>query len=138
MPKMLIAAMLTSGVLAGAAVTYLALGRRAIAALADGEPSLVARARTLGANARDALRSVPWAGRRPADPVNSAFEQYRAEALGRLAQEQRQFDEYMRKLRHAKDQAEFDAFMAAREPNPDAVKEPARDSSPAPGKRAGD
>ena len=45
---------------------------------------------------------------------NRAFDEYRAETLRRLEEEQREFREFLDRLRHAKDKAEFDEFMAAR------------------------
>jgi hypothetical protein len=45
---------------------------------------------------------------------NRAFDEYRAEALRRLEEEQREFMEFLDRLRHAKDKTEFDQFMAER------------------------
>jgi hypothetical protein len=45
---------------------------------------------------------------------NRAFDAYRAEMLRRLEEDQRDFAEYLDHLRHAKDQAEFDQFLAER------------------------
>jgi Protein of unknown function (DUF2852) len=45
---------------------------------------------------------------------NRAFDEYRAETLRRLEEEQREFMEFLDRLRHAKDKAEFDQFMAQR------------------------
>jgi Protein of unknown function (DUF2852) len=45
---------------------------------------------------------------------NRAFDEYRAETLRRLEDEQREFKEFLDRLRHAKDKAEFDQFMAER------------------------
>jgi hypothetical protein len=45
---------------------------------------------------------------------NHAFDEYRAATLRRLEQEQREFMEFLNRLRHAKDKAEFDQFMAER------------------------
>jgi Protein of unknown function (DUF2852) len=45
---------------------------------------------------------------------NRAFDEYRAETLRRLEEEQREFMEFLDRLRHAKDKAEFDQFMAER------------------------
>src|SRR5215831_13255839 len=45
---------------------------------------------------------------------NRAFDEYRAETLRRLEEEQREFKEFLDRLRHAKDKAEFDQFMAGR------------------------
>jgi hypothetical protein len=43
---------------------------------------------------------------------NHAFDEYRAETLRRLEDEQREFQEFLKRLRSAKDKAEFDQFMA--------------------------
>jgi len=45
---------------------------------------------------------------------NRAFDEYRAETLRRLEEEQKEFVEYLERLRQAKDKAEFDQFMADR------------------------
>lgn len=45
---------------------------------------------------------------------NRAFDEYREETLRRLEEEQREFMEFLDRLRHAKDKAEFDEFMAER------------------------
>jgi hypothetical protein len=45
---------------------------------------------------------------------NRAFDEYRAETLRRLEEEQREFMEFLDRLHHAKDKAEFDQFMAER------------------------
>jgi hypothetical protein len=45
---------------------------------------------------------------------NHAFDEYRSETLRRLEDEQREFMEFLDRLRHAKDKAEFDQFMAER------------------------
>jgi hypothetical protein len=56
-----------------------------------------------------------WGGRGyRASSGNRAFDEYRAETLRRLEQEQREFMEFLNHLRHAKDKAEFDQFMTER------------------------
>jgi Protein of unknown function (DUF2852) len=68
--------------------------------------------------ARFQERAAQWGGPRPANPSggpssgNSAFDEYRAETLRRLEEEQSQFREFLDRLRQAKDKAEFDQFMA--------------------------
>lgn len=52
-----------------------------------------------------------WA---PPSSGNKAFDDYRAETLRRLEDEQREFQEFLARLREAKDKAEFDQFMADR------------------------
>jgi hypothetical protein len=56
--------------------------------------------------------------RRPRTSGNQAFDEYRAETLRRLEEEQQAFQEYLGRLRTAKDRAEFDAFMAERRSPP--------------------
>jgi len=45
---------------------------------------------------------------------NHAFDEYREETLRRLEEEQDAFKAFLDRLRHAKDKAEFDQFMAER------------------------
>jgi Protein of unknown function (DUF2852) len=49
---------------------------------------------------------------------NRAFDEYRTETLRRLEEEQREFREFLDRLRMAKDKAEFDQFMAERRNRP--------------------
>jgi len=49
---------------------------------------------------------------------NRAFDEYRDETLKRLEEEQREFREFLDRLRKAKDKQEFDQFMAERRTNP--------------------
>ncbi|HTZ70033.1 MAG TPA: DUF2852 domain-containing protein [Acetobacteraceae bacterium] len=49
---------------------------------------------------------------------NVAFDEYRRETLRRLEEEQKEFQEYLDKLRAAKDKAEFDQFMSDRRGRP--------------------
>ena len=45
---------------------------------------------------------------------NTAFDAYKAETLRRLEEEQHAFEEFLGRLRDAKDKAEFDQFMDER------------------------
>ena len=45
---------------------------------------------------------------------NRAFDEYRTETLRRLEEEDREFRDFLERLRMAKDKAEFDQFMADR------------------------
>ena len=45
---------------------------------------------------------------------NRAFDEYREETLRRLEDEQKEFWDFLDRLRHAKDKEEFDQFMADR------------------------
>ena len=56
--------------------------------------------------------------RRPESSGNHAFDEYRAETLRRLEAEQKEFFEFLERLRQAKDKAEFDQFMADRARRP--------------------
>ena len=57
-------------------------------------------------------------GRRPPSSGNRAFDDYRSETLKRLEEEQREFKDFLARLRFAKDRAEFDQFMAERRQRP--------------------
>ena len=50
----------------------------------------------------------------PPSSGNHAFDEYRSETLKRLEDEQREFREFLQRLRFAKDKTEFDAFMNER------------------------
>ena len=50
----------------------------------------------------------------PRSSGNNAFDQYRSETLRRLEEEEREFREFLDRLRAAKDKSEFDQFMADR------------------------
>jgi Protein of unknown function (DUF2852) len=77
---------------------------------------------------RNRMESGPsrdtWWGQRPSSG-NRAFDDYRSETLNRLEQEQREFKEFLERLRFAKDRSEFDQFMAERRNRP-------QDESPPP------
>jgi Protein of unknown function (DUF2852) len=53
-----------------------------------------------------------WGG--PPSSGNHAFDEYRTETLQRLEEEQREFKEFLERLRFARDKTEFDQFMADR------------------------
>ena len=55
-----------------------------------------------------------WWHPSPRPSGNRAFDEYREETLRRLEEEQREFQEFLVRLRMAKDKAEFDQFMAER------------------------
>jgi Protein of unknown function (DUF2852) len=54
----------------------------------------------------------------PASSGNRAFDEYRMETLRRLEDEQKEFREFLDRLRHAKDKEEFDLFMAQHRTRP--------------------
>jgi hypothetical protein len=49
---------------------------------------------------------------------NTAFDAYKSETLRRLEEEQRAFEDFLARLREAKDKAEFDQFMDDRARKP--------------------
>lgn len=51
---------------------------------------------------------------KPRGPGNMAFDEYREATLKRLDKEQQEFTEFVKQLRRAKDQDEFDKFMSER------------------------
>lgn len=65
----------------------------------------------------------------PPSSGNRAFDEYRAETLRRLEEEQQEFGSFLDRLRFAKDKAEFDAFMAERRQQPPAPPTPPQDPS---------
>ncbi len=68
---------------------------------------------------------------------NAAFDEYREQTLERLEEEEREFQEFLTKLRMAKDRTEFDRFMATRraslEEGPGGDDPPTETDSLAPG-----
>jgi hypothetical protein len=54
---------------------------------------------------------------------NRAFDEYKAETLRRMEEEQKEFGSFLDRLRFAKDKSEFDAFMAERRSRPPAPPE---------------
>lgn len=70
-------------------------------------------------------RGCGWRRRmRHTESGNSAFDEYRAETLRRLEEEQQEFVDYLERLRRAKDRAEFDQFMAERRSRPEPPPSP--------------
>lgn len=57
-------------------------------------------------------------GRAAPSSGNHAFDEYRAETLRRLEEEQKEFSSFLERLRFARDKAEFDQFMAERRSRP--------------------
>ena len=62
---------------------------------------------------------------------NVAFDEYREETLRRLDEEQREFRDFLDRLRAAKDRAEFDQFMNDRRNRPPTAEPPPAAPSPA-------
>jgi len=64
----------------------------------------------------------PWHAGPPSG--NRAFDEYRTETLKRLEDEQREFKDFLERLRFAKDKTEFDQFMTERRSRPAAPDAP--------------
>ena len=62
---------------------------------------------------------------------NRAFDEYRNDTLRRLEEEQREFHDFLSRLREAKDKAEFDQFMSDRRARGNAA--PQDNAQPQPG-----
>ena len=58
------------------------------------------------------------ADRPAATSGNRAFDEYKAETLRRMEEEQKDFGAFLDRLRFAKDKSEFDEFMAERRTRP--------------------
>ncbi|MGH7033382.1 MAG: DUF2852 domain-containing protein [Stellaceae bacterium] len=73
-----------------------------------------------GAESWSGWKSWNWCGgmRNAASSGNHAFDEYRAETLKRLEEEQKEFAEFLERLRFAKDKSEFDQFMKDRRTAP--------------------
>jgi hypothetical protein len=74
---------------------------------------------------RTRMSGNPWTGGNPWSGApssgNRAFDEYRTETLRRLEEEQKEFAEFLERLRFAKDKAEFDQFMNERRSRPAAT-----------------
>ncbi len=70
-----------------------------------------------GTNSGPSARAGAGTG---ASSGNHAFDEYKAETLRRLEEEQQEFGSFLERLRFAKDKAEFDQFMAERRSRPPA------------------
>ena len=72
-----------------------------------------------------------WSGYATRPSGNQAFDDYRTETIRRLEEEQREFVEYLERLRRAKDKSEFDEFMAERRRRTTPPDAPAADDTAA-------
>ncbi|MFZ1512124.1 MAG: DUF2852 domain-containing protein [Tabrizicola sp.] len=79
---------------------------------------------------------------RPGQPTgNGAFDDYKAQALRRLEEEQEAFEAFLQRLRSSKDKSEFDSFMDERARSnaaQDAAEAAGADASPETGARPGE
>ena len=71
---------------------------------------------------RTKMSGGPWTN--APSSGNHAFDEYRTETLKRLEDEQREFRDFLERLRFAKDKTEFDAFMAERRSRPEPQSPP--------------
>jgi hypothetical protein len=68
--------------------------------------------------------SGDWWRPSSASSGNRAFDEYRSETLKRLEEEQREFKEFLERLRFAKDRSEFDQFVNERRNRPPEAQAP--------------
>lgn len=66
------------------------------------------------AHRRDRNHMRGWGRHGHVTTGNSAFDAYKSETLRRLEEEQQAFEAFLRRLREAKDKAEFDQFIKER------------------------
>ena len=96
---------------------------RIVTMAADGRPLAIEDGAHAGEDGSHALQDGRrasggnWWGTPPSSG-NRAFDDYRTETLQRLEDEQREFKEFLERLRFAKDRAEFDQFMNERRNRP--------------------
>ena len=71
---------------------------------------------------------------------NHAFDDYKAQALRRLEEEQEAFEAFLQRLRSSKDKSEFDSFMEdrARTTAAQDAAEAGAETKPEPGARPGE
>ena len=84
----------------------------------------VARAQEKVERMRERAARRGWFTGAPSGSGNAAFDEYREETLRRLEDEQREFKDFLGRLRVAKDRAEFDQFMTERRNRPPATEPP--------------
>ncbi|MGQ0672502.1 MAG: DUF2852 domain-containing protein [Hyphomicrobium sp.] len=123
MPKMMTAWLAAGGgAMIGATLTYL-MTRPVPAPLGGTLQGVVNRARDFAQDTFEKVRGgetmaqptrAARAGFSAAGSANTAFDEYRAEALRRLDEEEREFRSFLDRLRQAKDRAEFDQFVSER------------------------
>ena len=63
-------------------------------------------------------------GHRQRSSGNRAFDEYRAETIRRLEEEEQEFREFLDRLRFAKDKSEFDEFLNQRRDRPETPEPP--------------
>jgi hypothetical protein len=108
--------------------------------IGSGRMGCFGRRRRAAYQGQDWQGAGPWANwkswacgsnERPASSSgNRAFDEYKAETLRRMEEEQKDFGAFLERLRFAKDKSEFDQFMAERRNRPPA---PPADEQPSAG-----
>jgi len=106
--------------------------------IGSGRMGCFGRRRRAAYQAQDWQNAGPWANwktwacgssdRQASTSGNRAFDEYKAETLRRMEEEQKEFGSFLERLRFAKDKSEFDQFMAERRNRPPA---PPADEQPA-------
>ncbi len=119
MPRMMtLWAVAGSSALAGATLAYV-MGRTGLAPMANHARRRLDRARGWwhkedhGSHADVAMHQ-----RRTSLVGSVAFDEYRQETLHKLVEEEREFRDFLERLRMAKDRSEFDQFMTDRKCSP--------------------
>lgn len=109
----------------GLAVLFFLIGSRRMGCWAYGRMGEAARMSRFGP------RRFGCGGERTAAPSgNRAFDEYRAETLRRLEEEQTALAAFLDRLRFARDKAEFDAFMTELRERPPAPRDPPAEPAP--------
>jgi hypothetical protein len=109
-----------SSALAGATLAYV-MGRTGLAPMADRARGRLNRARGWWHKDDHGARTDVVLHQRRTSPVgNVAFAEYRQETLHKLVAEEREFRDFLERLRMAKDRSEFDQFMTERKSRPSA------------------
>ena len=119
MPRMMtLWAVAGSSALAGATLTYL-MSRTGLAPMADRARGGLNRARGWwDKDDRGARTDVVMQQRGTSSSGNAAFDEYRQETLHKLADEEREFRDFLERLRLARDRSEFGQFMTDRKRSP--------------------
>lgn len=115
MPHMMLFKIVGSAALIGTSLILVATRRTIVSGNNGFATSALDRVTSVCAAARDFVVSA-WSRHQPTPPSssNTAFDGHQTEARARLDEDQRQFAEYMERLRHAEDTAKFKAFITDR------------------------
>jgi hypothetical protein len=103
-----------SSALAGATLAYV-MGRTRLVPIAGRARDGFKRATSWWRKDEERPRAaVAMYQRATTSSGNAAFDEYRQETLHKLVEEEREFRDYLERLRMARDRSEFDQFMTER------------------------